>query len=220
MPNITLPDGSVREFDHPVSIMDIATDIGPGLARATLAGKVDNELVDASYSIESDASIEIVTNKSPEALDIIRHSTAHLLAQAVKQLYPNAQVTIGPVIDNGFYYDFAYERAFTPEDIEAINKRMLELVKENIAVTRSTMPRDEAVQYFEGLGETYKAEIISSIPEDEILSLYSQGDFTDLCRGPHVPSTGKLGVFKLTKLAGAYWRGDSDNEMLQRVYKK
>ncbi len=218
MIEITLPDGSARQFENPVTVMDVAQDIGPGLAKATLAGKVNSELVDAGFLIENNASIEIITSKSPEGLEIIRHSTAHLLAQAVKQLFPVAQVTIGPVIEDGFYYDFAYERAFTPEDLEAISKRMQELVKQAVPVERQVMSRDDAVEYFTGIGETYKAEIISSIPEDQELSLYKQGEFTDLCRGPHVPSTSSLGVFKLTKLAGAYWRGDSNNEMLQRVY--
>ena len=218
MPAITLPDGSVRQFENTVSIMDLAADIGPGLAKATLAGKVNGELVDASYLLENDSSVEIVTNKSDEAADIIRHSTAHLLAQAVKQLFPEAQVTIGPVIEDGFYYDFAYKRAFTPEDLDDISKRMKELVSEKIGLERSVMGRDEAVKFFRDMGEVYKAEIIESIPSDEDLSLYKQGDFIDLCRGPHVPNTSALGSFKLTKIAGAYWRGDSNNEMLQRVY--
>ncbi len=218
MIEITLPDGSARQFENPVTVMDVALDIGPGLAKATLAGKVNDELVDASFLIENNASIEIITAKNPEGLETIRHSTAHLLAQAVKQLYSTAQVTIGPVIDDGFYYDFAYERAFTPEDLEAISKRMQELVKQAIPLERQVMSRDAAIEYFSGIGEAYKAEIISSIPADQELSLYNQGDFTDLCRGPHVPSTSSLGVFKLTKLAGAYWRGDSNNEMLQRIY--
>ena len=218
MIEITLPDGSARQYENPVTVMDVALDIGPGLAKATLAGKVNTELVDASFLIENNASIEIVTSKNPEGLEVIRHSTAHLLAQAVKQLFPTAQVTIGPVIADGFYYDFSYERTFTPEDLEAISKRMQELVKQAIPVERQVMSRDDAVAYFSGIGEAYKAEIISSIPEGQELSLYKQGDFTDLCRGPHVPSTSSLGVFKLTKLAGAYWRGDSNNEMLQRVY--
>ncbi len=218
MPVITLPDGSQREFDHPVTVMDVAADIGPGLAKATLAGKVDGQLVDASFSIENDAQLAIVTERDEEGLEIIRHSTAHLLAQAVQQLYPDAQVTIGPVIENGFYYDFSYEPGFSPEDLEKIEKRMAELVKADIPVERSVMGRDEAVAFFKGKGEAYKAELIEAIPAGEELSLYKQDDFIDLCRGPHVPSTGKLKAFKLMKLAGAYWRGDSNNEMLQRVY--
>jgi len=218
MPIITLPDGSQREFPQPVSVLDVAADIGPGLAKATLAGVVNGTERDASFVIENDAQLSIITEKSDEGLEVIRHSTAHLLAQAVKQLFPSAQVTIGPVIDDGFYYDFAYERPFTAEDLEAIEKRMAELAKQNIEVTRRELSRDDAVAYFKGLGENYKAEIIESIPQDEVLSLYKQGDFEDLCRGPHVPSTGRLKAFKLTKVAGAYWRGDSKNEMLQRVY--
>ncbi len=219
MPQITLPDGSIRRYDHPVTVMDVAKDIGAGLARATLAGKVDGKLVDASFEIDNDASLSIVTSRDEEGVEIIRHSTAHLLAQAVKALFPKAQVTIGPVIENGFYYDFAYERPFTPEDLEKIEKKMAELVKQDIPVERSVMSREEAIPFFRDMGENYKAEIIDSIPEGETLSLYRQGDFIDLCRGPHVPSTGKLGGgFKLTKVAGAYWRGDSSNEMLQRIY--
>ena len=218
MPIITLPDGSKREFDEAVTIMDVAQSIGSGLAKATLAGKVSGELVDASYLIEQDAELQIITAKDEEGVDVIRHSTAHLLAQSVKQLFPDAQVTIGPVIDNGFFYDFAYERPFTPEDLKAIEKKMQQLVSENIEITRSVLSRDEAVQFFKGLGEDYKAEIIESIPANEDLSLYTQGDFTDLCRGPHVPNTNKLKAFKLMKIAGAYWRGNSDNEMLQRIY--
>lgn len=218
MPVITLPDGSQRSFDHAVSVMDVAQSIGAGLAKATLAGKVDDKLVDASALIEQDASLQIITAKDEEGVDVIRHSTAHLLAQAVKQLFPDAQVTIGPVIENGFYYDFAYRRPFTPEDLEVIEKKMQELAAEDIAVSRSILSRDEAVKFFKDLGEDYKAEIIASIPANEDLSLYTQGDFTDLCRGPHVPSTGKLKAFKLMKIAGAYWRGDSNNEMLQRIY--
>ncbi|HGG58526.1 MAG TPA: threonine--tRNA ligase [Gammaproteobacteria bacterium] len=219
MPQITLPDGSIRRYDHPVTVMDVAKDIGAGLARATLAGKVDGKLVDASFEIDNDASLSIVTSRDEEGVEIIRHSTAHLLAQAVKALFPEAQVTIGPVIENGFYYDFAYERPFTPEDLEKIEKKMAELVKQDIPVERSVMSREEAIPFFRDMGENYKAEIIDSIPEGETLSLYRQGDFIDLCRGPHVPSTGKLGGgFKLTKVAGAYWRGDSSNEMLQRIY--
>ena len=218
MPQITLPDGSARQFANPVSVFDVAADIGAGLAKAALAGVVDGELVDTSHVIESDSSLAIVTNKSDEALPLIRHSTAHLLAQAVKQLYPDAQVTIGPVVDDGFYYDFAYERSFTPEDFEAIEKRMSELASAGDKIVRSTLSRDEAKAFFEELGEAYKAEIIDSIPVNETLSLYKQGDFTDLCRGPHVPNTSHLKAFKLTKLAGAYWRGDSNNQMLQRIY--
>jgi threonyl-tRNA synthetase len=218
MPVITLPDGSKREFDKAITVMDVAQSIGSGLAKATLAGKVDGELVDASQLIEQDAELQIITAKDEEGVDVIRHSTAHLLAQAVKQLFPEAQVTIGPVIDNGFFYDFSYQRAFTPEDLKAIEKRMQKLVSENIEISRSVLSRDEAVQFFKGLGEDYKAEIIESIPANEDLSLYKQGEFTDLCRGPHVPSTSKLKAFKLMKIAGAYWRGNSDNEMLQRIY--
>ncbi len=218
MPVITLPDGSQREFSNPVSVLDVAADIGPGLAKATLAGVVDGTQVDAAFVIESDAQLAIVTEKSDEGLEVIRHSMAHLLAQAVKILFPEAQVTIGPVIDNGFYYDFAYERPFTPEDLAAIEKQMGELSKQDHPVSRRVLSRDEAVEYFRGLGEVYKAEIIESIPANEDLSLYKQGDFEDLCRGPHVPSTGKLKYFKLMKVAGAYWRGDSNNEMLQRIY--
>ncbi len=218
MPVITLPDGSQRSFDQAVTVHDVAADIGPGLAKAALAGRVDGELVDTSYLIEQDANLGIITERDEEGLDVIRHSTAHLLAQAVKELFPGAQVTIGPVIDNGFYYDFAYERPFTPEDLEAIEKKMAELVKADFKVERTVMDRDDAVDFFKGMGEAYKAEIISSIPQGEQISLYKQGDFIDLCRGPHVPSTGKLKVHKLMKVAGAYWRGDSNNEMLQRVY--
>ncbi|MGM0552697.1 MAG: threonine--tRNA ligase [Pseudomonadota bacterium] len=218
MPAVTLPDGSRREFDHPVTVLDVAKDIGPGLAKATLAGKVNGQLVDARHEIDDDAEVAIVTDRDPEGVEIIRHSTAHLMAQAVKQLFPDAQVTIGPTIENGFYYDFAYDRGFTPEDLEKIEKRMKELAKQDLPVERSLMDRDEAVQYFRDMGEEYKAEIIASIPQGENISLYKQGDFVDLCRGPHIPSTGKLKAFKLTKVAGAYWRGDSDNEMLQRIY--
>jgi threonyl-tRNA synthetase len=218
MPQIRLPDGAVKSFDAPVSVAAIAASIGPGLAKAALAGKVDGRLVDLSHLVERDADVAIVTDRDPEGLEIIRHSTAHLLAYAVKELFPDAQVTIGPVIEDGFYYDFSYKRPFTPEDLAAIEKRMAELAKKDEPVARELMPRDEAVRYFEDQGEHYKAEIIASIPSDEPISLYREGGFTDLCRGPHVPSTGKLRVFKLTKLAGAYWRGDSRNEMLQRVY--
>ncbi|MBB3060407.1 threonine--tRNA ligase [Microbulbifer rhizosphaerae] len=218
MPVVTLPDGSRREFSKPVSVHDIAADIGPGLAKAALAGVVDGKEVDTSYVIDRDAELAIITDRQPEGLEVIRHSTAHLLAQAVKQLYPGAQVTIGPVIEDGFYYDFAYERQFTPEDLEKIEQRMEELAKEDIPVSRRLMPRDEAVKYFRDMGEEYKAKIIADIPSDQDISLYRQGDFEDLCRGPHVPSTGKLKAFKLTKVAGAYWRGDANNEMLTRVY--
>ncbi len=218
MPVITLPDGSERAFDHPVTVAEVAADIGPGLAKATLAGKVNDELVDASTVIDQDARLAIVTDRDEEGLEIIRHSTAHLLAMAVKELFPDAQVTIGPVIEDGFYYDFAYHRPFTPEDLQSIEMRMQELAKKDIPIRRSLMPRDEAVEFFRKQGESYKAEIIESIPADEDLSLYTQGEFTDLCRGPHVPSTGKLKSFKLMKLAGAYWRGDSNNAMLQRIY--
>lgn len=215
---VTLPDGSQRHYDSPVTVAQVAASIGAGLAKAALAARVDGRLVDTSHTIEDDASLAIVTDRSEDALEVIRHSTAHLLAQAVKQLFPSAQVTIGPVIDDGFYYDFSFERAFTPEDLAAIEKRMEELAGADMPVERSVMPRDEAVAFFRGLGEKYKAEIIASIPSNEDISLYRQGDFVDLCRGPHVPSTGKLKAFKLTKLAGAYWRGDSRNEMLQRIY--
>jgi len=215
---ITLPDGSQRSFDNAISIHDVAADIGPGLAKAALAGKIDGEVLDTSYVIESDIELAIITDRSEEGLEIIRHSSAHLLAQAVKQLFPEAQVTIGPVIENGFYYDFAFERPFTPEDLEAIEKKMAELSSADATIERRLLSRDEAVAYFRGLGEEYKAEIIEDIPADQDLSLYRQGDFEDLCRGPHVPSTGKLKYFKLMKVAGAYWRGDSNNQMLQRVY--
>ena len=218
MPVITLPDGSKRDFDSAVTVLDVATDIGPGLAKATLAGVVSGQEVDASYLIEEDANLSIVTDRSDEALEIIRHSTAHLLAMAVKELFPSAQVTIGPVIENGFYYDFSFERAFTPEDLEAIEQRMQELAKKDFAIAREEWDRDEAVEFFKGIGEAYKAEIIAGIPADQPIGLYRQGEFVDLCRGPHVPSTGKLSAFKLTKVAGAYWRGDNDNEMLQRIY--
>ena len=218
MPVITLPDGSQREFDSAVTVLDVAADIGPGLAKATLAGIVSGQEVDASYLIEQDANLSIVTDRSDEALEIIRHSSAHLLAMAVKELFPSAQVTIGPVIEDGFYYDFSFERAFTPEDLEAIEQRMHELAKQDFAIAREEWDRDEAVEFFKGIGEAYKAEIIAGIPADQPIGLYRQGDFVDLCRGPHVPSTGKLSAFKLTKVAGAYWRGDNDNEMLQRIY--
>jgi len=218
MPTIRLPDGSQRTFDHPVTVAEVAAAIGPGLARAALAGRVNGRLVDTSHRIENDAEVAIVTDRDPEALEVIRHSTAHLLAQAVKQLYPEAQVTIGPVVEDGFYYDFSYKRPFTPEDLAAIEKRMTELAQQDLPITRFTLPRADAIRYFKDLGEHYKAQIVESIPEDEEISLYRQGDFTDLCRGPHVPSTGRLKVFKLMKVAGAYWRGDSRNEMLQRIY--
>jgi len=218
MPVITLPDGSIREFDHAVSVLDIAMSIVSGLAKATLAGRVNNILVDASTLISEDASLQIITAKDIDGIDIIRHSTAHLLAQAVKQLFPEAQVTIGPVIENGFYYDFAYKRPFTTEDLTVIEAKMQQLVAEDLAISRSVLSRDDAVSFFRDQGEAYKAEIIESIPADQDLSLYQQGGFTDLCRGPHVPSTGKLNAFKLMKIAGAYWRGNSENEMLQRIY--
>jgi threonyl-tRNA synthetase len=218
MVSITLPDKSVRQFDHPVSVAEVASSIGAGLAKAALAGKVDGKLVDTSHVISQDAAVAIVTDKDAEGLEVIRHSTAHLLAYAVKDLFPDAQVTIGPVIENGFYYDFSYKRPFTPEDLVAIEKKMGELAKQDIPVTRKVLPRDEAVKYFKDIGEAYKAEIIESIPADQDVSLYTEGAFTDLCRGPHVPSTGKLKVFKLMKVAGAYWRGDSKNEMLTRIY--
>ena len=215
---ITLPDGSVREFSAPVTVGEVAASIGPGLAKAALGGKVDGKLVDVSHRIGADAKLAIVTDKDPEGLDLIRHSAAHLLAYAVKDLFPDAQVTIGPVIDNGFYYDFAYKRAFTPEDLAAIEKRMAEIAKKDLPVAREEWARDDAVKFFESIGEKYKAEIIGAIPAEQAISLYREGDFIDLCRGPHVPSTGKLKVFKLMKVAGAYWRGDSKNEMLQRIY--
>ena len=218
MPDIRLPDGSIKHFDVPVTVAEVAASIGPGLAKAALAGKVDGKVVDTSYEIDRDADLAVVTDKDPEGLEVLRHSTAHLLAYAVKELFPDAQVTIGPVIEDGFYYDFAYKRPFTPEDLAAIEAKMGELAKKDEPVTRTLMPRDAAVAFFKNLGEHYKAEIIASIPSDEDISLYAEGAFTDLCRGPHVPSTGKLKVFKLTKLAGAYWRGDSKNEMLQRIY--
>jgi threonyl-tRNA synthetase len=218
MPKLTLPDGSVRPFDKPVTVAELAQSIGAGLARAAIAGRVDGRLVDTSYRIDSDAQVAIVTERDAEGLEVIRHSTAHLLAYAVKELFPDAQVTIGPVIENGFYYDFSYARPFTPEDLAAIEKRMAEIAKRDLPVTRKEMARDAAVAYFKSIGEHYKAEIIASIPSDQAISLYSEGEFTDLCRGPHVPSTGKLKVFKLMKVAGAYWRGDSKNEMLQRIY--
>jgi threonyl-tRNA synthetase len=218
MPKITLPDGSIRSFDAPVTVAEVAASIGAGLARAALAGKVDGKLVDTSFRIDRDAQLAIVTDRDADGLEIIRHSTAHLLAYAVKELFPEAQVTIGPVVENGFYYDFAYKRPFTPEDLAAIEKRMGELAKKDIPVSREVWARDEAVKFFLGLGERYKAELIAAIPSNEDVSLYREGDFIDLCRGPHVPSTGKLKAFKLMKVAGAYWRGDQNNEQLQRVY--
>ncbi|HPR44246.1 MAG TPA: threonine--tRNA ligase [Ottowia sp.] len=215
---VTLPDGSTRDFPGPVTVADVAQSIGAGLAKAALGGKVDGRLVDTSFTIDHDAPLAIVTAKDPEGLEMIRHSTAHLLAYAVKELFPEAQVTIGPVIENGFYYDFSYKRPFTPEDLAAIEQRMTELAAKDEPVVRRVLPRDEAVQYFKGIGEAYKAEIIASIPTNEDVSLYREGGFEDLCRGPHVPSTGKLKFFKLMKVAGAYWRGDHRNEMLQRIY--
>lgn len=218
MASVTLPDGSKREYEGPVTVAQVAASIGAGLAKAALAGRVDGKLVDLSHVIDGDAAVAIITARDPEGLEIIRHSTAHLMAQAVKELFPEAQVTIGPAIENGFYYDFSYTRAFTPEDLKAIEARMDELVKKNIPIVREEMPREEAIDLFKALGEHYKAEIISSIPAGEVISLYRQGDFVDLCRGPHVPSTGCLKVHHLMKVAGAYWRGDSKNEMLQRIY--
>ena len=218
MVTVSLPDGSKRQFDAPLTVAQVAASIGAGLAKAALAGKVDGRVVDTSFMIDHDAELSIVTDKDAEGLDVIRHSTAHLLAYAVKSLFPDAQVTIGPVIDNGFYYDFSYKRPFTPEDLVAIEKKMLELAKKDEPVTRRVLPRDAAVAHFLSIGETYKAELIGSIPADQDVSLYAEGAFEDLCRGPHVPSTGKLKVFKLMKLAGAYWRGDAKNEMLQRIY--
>ncbi|MBT4493525.1 MAG: threonine--tRNA ligase [Gammaproteobacteria bacterium] len=218
MPVITLPDGSEKPFDAPVSIHEVALSIGPGLAKAALAGRVDGTLVDTSHIIEKDAELAIITGRDDDGLEVIRHSCAHLMAQAVQQLFPTAQVTIGPVVEDGFYYDFAYERPFTPEDLEAIEKKMAEIAKADLAVERSLMSRADAVALFEGMGEKYKVELLESIPSEEDLSFYKQGDFLDLCRGPHIPSTGKSGSFKLTKVAGAYWRGDSRNDMLQRIY--
>ena len=218
MPDIRLPDGSVKKFDRPVTVDEIAQAIGPGLARAALAGRVNGKLVDTSFRVDADADVAIVTDKDREGLEMLRHSTAHLLAHAVKELFPDAQVTIGPVIEDGFYYDFAYKRPFTPEDLAAIEKRMQEIAKRDLKVERQVMARDEAVKFFREQGEHYKAEIIAAIPSAEAISLYRQSNFIDLCRGPHVPSTGKLKVFKLMRVAGAYWRGDSKNEMLQRVY--
>src|SRR5947207_226636 len=218
MPNIRLPDGSSKSFPGPITVAEIAAAIGAGLARAALAGRVNGKLVDTGYRVTSDAEVAIVTDKDPQANDLLRHSTAHLLAHAVKELYPDAQVTIGPVIENGFYYDFSYKRPFTPDDLAAIEKRMAELAKRDLPVTREVWPRDKAVEFFKSIGEHYKAEIIASIPSGEDVSLYREGGFEDLCRGPHVPSTGRLKHFKLMKVAGAYWRGDHRNEMLQRIY--
>lgn len=218
MPIITLPDGTEKSFESPVSVFQVAESIGTGLAKASLAGRVDGALVDTSHVIEADAKLSIITARDDDGLEVIRHSCAHLMAQAVQQLFPSAQVTIGPVVDDGFFYDFAYERPFTPEDLTAIEKRMNDIAKQNLTVERSVMSRSEAVKLFESMGEKYKVEILESIPSDEDLSFYKQGEFMDLCRGPHIPSTGKSGVFKLTKVAGAYWRGDSSNEMLQRIY--
>ena len=218
MPNVTLPDGSVKSYDQSLTVADVASSIGSGLAKAAIAGEIDGQLVDTSFMIENDSDLSIITNKDDKALEVIRHSTAHLLAQATQQLYPKAQVTIGPVIDNGFYYDFAYKDGFSEQDLAKIEKKMNAIVKQNLPIERMEMSRDDAVEFFKSMGEHYKAEIIESIPTDETLSLYKQGDFVDLCRGPHVPSTSKLKAFKLMKLAGAYWRGDSNNEMLQRVY--
>jgi threonyl-tRNA synthetase len=218
MPVITLPDGNTKQFEQAVSVIEVAAAIGAGLAKAALGGLVDGRAVDISHLIESDCALSILTAKDAAGLEIIRHSTAHLLAQAVKQLFPAAQVTIGPVIDDGFYYDFAFERSFTPDDLSAIEARMTELSAQDLPVHRQVMARDDAIRFFRDLGEHYKAEIIASIPQGDALSLYGQGDFVDLCRGPHVPSTGRLKAFKLMKIAGAYWRGDSSNEMLQRIY--
>jgi len=218
MPNVTLPDGTVKSYDQALTVAEVASSIGSGLAKAAIAGEIDGQMVDTSYMIESDAALAIITNKDERALEVIRHSTAHLLAQATQQLYPKAQVTIGPVIDNGFYYDFAYKDGFSEQDLAKIEKKMNAIVKQNLPIERMEMSREEAVKFFKSKGEYYKAEIIESIPSNEALSLYKQGDFVDLCRGPHVPSTSKLKAFKLMKLAGAYWRGDSNNEMLQRVY--
>ena len=218
MPEIRLPDGSKRQFESDVTVAEVAQNIGAGLARAALAGRVNDQLVDLSFVIHEDSDLAIITDKNPEGLEVIRHSTAHLLAYAVKELFPEAQVTIGPVIEHGFYYDFSYTRPFTPEDLEKIEKKMTEIANRDLPITRKVLPRNDAVKYFKSIKENYKAEIIESIPADQEVSLYSEGEFTDLCRGPHVPSTGKLKVFKLMKVAGAYWRGDSKNEMLQRIY--
>ena len=218
MPEIRLPDGSKRQFESDVTVAEVAQNIGAGLARAALAGRVNDQLVDLSFVICEDSDLAIITDKNPEGLEVIRHSTAHLMAYAVKELFPDAQVTIGPVIEHGFYYDFSYTRPFTPEDLEKIEKKMTEIVNRDLPITRKVLLRNDAVKYFKSIKENYKAEIIESIPADQEVSLYTEGEFTDLCRGPHVPSTGKLKVFKLMKVAGAYWRGDSKNEMLQRIY--
>ena len=218
MPNVTLPDGTVKSYDQSLTVAEVASSIGSGLAKAAIAGEVDGQLVDTSFMIENDSDVAIITNKDEKALEVIRHSTAHLLAQATQQIYPKAQVTIGPVIDNGFYYDFAYKDGFSEQDLAKIEKKMNAIVKQNLPIERMEMSREDAIEFFKSMGEYYKAEIIESIPANEVLSLYKQGDFVDLCRGPHVPSTSKLKAFKLMKLAGAYWRGDSNNEMLQRVY--
>ncbi|GBL31979.1 threonine--tRNA ligase [Methylophilaceae bacterium] len=218
MPEIRLPDGSKRQFESDVTVAEVAQNIGAGLARAALAGRVNDQLVDLSFVISEDSDLAIITDKNPEGLEVIRHSTAHLMAYAVKELFPDAQVTIGPVIEHGFYYDFSYTRPFTPEDLEKIEKKMTEIVNRDLLITRKVLLRNDAVKYFKSIKENYKAEIIESIPADQEVSLYTEGEFTDLCRGPHVPSTGKLKVFKLMKVAGAYWRGDSKNEMLQRIY--
>jgi len=218
MPNVTLPDGTVKSYDQSLTVAEVAASIGSGLAKAAIAGEVDGQLVDTSFMIEGDSDVAIITNKDEKALEVIRHSTAHLLAQATQQIYPKAQVTIGPVIDNGFYYDFAYKEGFSEQDLAKIEKKMNAIVKQNLPIERMEMTREDAIEFFKSMGEHYKAEIIESIPTNEVLSLYKQGDFVDLCRGPHVPSTSKLKAFKLMKLAGAYWRGDSNNEMLQRVY--
>ena len=218
MPNVTLPDGTVKSYEQSLTVAEVASSIGSGLAKAAIAGEVNGQLVDTSFMIEGDSDVAIITNKDEKALEVIRHSTAHLLAQATQQIYPKAQVTIGPVIDNGFYYDFAYKDGFSEQDLAKIEKKMNAIVKQNLPIERMEMTREEAIEFFKSMGEHYKAEIIESIPTNEVLSLYKQGDFVDLCRGPHVPSTSKLKAFKLMKLAGAYWRGDSNNEMLQRVY--
>ena len=218
MPIVTLPDGSQRTFEQPVSVAEVAQSIGAGLAKAALAGKIDGQLVDTSYVIEGDVALSIITARDAEGVDVLRHSCAHLMAMAVQELFPGTQVTIGPVVNDGFYYDFDCERPFTSEDLEKIEAKMYELAKADFQVSRSLMSRDEAVAFFDRLGEKYKVEIIEAIPGDQQLSFYHQGDFIDLCRGPHVPSTGKLQAFKLMKVAGAYWRGDSKNKMLQRIY--
>ena len=218
MPVVTLPDGSTRSYDAPVSVHDVAASIGAGLAKAALAGVVDGREVDTSYQISDDAELRIVTSRDDAALEILRHSTAHLLAQAVQQLFPGTQVTIGPTVEDGFYYDFASGHNFTPDDLERIEQRMSELVKDDLPVSRIVYSRDKAVELFRNMGEHYKVQIIEELPADEEISVYQQGEWMDLCRGPHVPSTGKLGAFKLTKVAGAYWRGDANNQQLQRIY--